>query len=70
MSKKKDSLLIKILQILGAHPNKSFNYKQIASKLEFDSEEIRKQIQKDLQKLLKQKKIKETSKGKFSILPK
>ncbi len=70
MSKKKESLLIKILQILGAHPNKSFNYKQIASKLEFDSEEIRKQIQKDLQKLLKQKKIKETSKGKFSILPK
>ena len=70
MSKKKESLLIRILQILGAHPNKSFNYKQIASKLEFDSEEIRKQIQKDLQKLLKEKKIKETSKGKFQIVPK
>ncbi len=70
MSKKKESLLIKILQILGAHPNKSFNYKQIASKLEFDSEEIRKQIQRDLQKLLKQKRIKETSKGKFQIIPK
>jgi ribonuclease R/exosome complex exonuclease DIS3/RRP44 len=70
MSKKKESLLIKILQILGAHPNKSFNYKQIASKLEFDSEEIRRQIQKDLQKLLKQNKIEETSKGKFRIVPK
>ncbi len=70
MGKKKDSLIIKILQILGAHPNKSFNYKQIASKLEFDSEKIRKQIQKDLQKLLKQKKIVETSRGKFKIAAK
>ena len=70
MSKNKDSLLIRILQILGAHPNKSFNYKQIASKLEFDSEEIRKQIQKDLQRLLKQKKIEETSRGKYRIIPK
>ncbi len=70
MSKKKESLLIRILQILGTHPNKSFNYKQIASKLEFDSAEIRKQIQKDLQKLLKQKRIEETSKGKFRIIPK
>ncbi len=68
MSKKNKSLLIKILQILGAHPNKSFNYKQIASKLEFDSADIRKQIQKDLKKLVKQKKIKETSKGKFKII--
>ena len=70
MSKNKESLLIKILQVLGAHPDKSFNYKQIAAKLEFDSEKIRKQIQKDLQKLLKQKKIKETSRGKFQIVTK
>ncbi len=70
MSKNKESLLIKILQILGAHPDKSFNYKQIAAKLEFDSEKIRKQIQKDLKKLLKQNKIKETSRGKYQILQK
>ncbi len=67
---KKENLLIKILQILGAHPEKSFNYKQIAAKLEFDSEEIRKQIQKDLQKLVKQNKIKQTSRGKYQIIPK
>ncbi len=70
MSKNKESLLIKILQILGAHPNKSFNYKQIAAKLEFDSEKVRKQIQKDLKKLLKQNKIKETSRGKYQIIQK
>ncbi len=67
---KKENLLIKILQILGAHPEKSFNYKQIAAKFEFDSEEIRKQIQKDLQKLVKQNKIKQTSRGKYQIIPK
>jgi ribonuclease R/exosome complex exonuclease DIS3/RRP44 len=70
MSNNKESLLIKILQILGSHPNKSFNYKQIASKLEFDSEKIRKQIQKDLKKLVKQQKIKEVSRGKFQFIPK
>jgi len=70
MSKNKESLLIKILQILGSHPNKSFNYKQIAAKLEFDSEKIRKQIQKDLKKLKKENKIRETSRGKYQIIEK
>ncbi len=70
MKKKNESLLIKILQILGAEPTTSFNYKQIASKLEFDSEHIRKQIQKDLKKLEKQKKIKQTSRGKYKIIQK
>ncbi len=70
MKKKNESLLIKILQILGAEPTTSFNYKQIASKLEFDSEQIRKQIQKDLKKLEKQKKIKQTSRGKYKIIQK
>jgi len=70
MKNKNESLLIKILQILGAEPTTSFNYKQIASKLEFDSEHIRKQIQKDLKKLEKQKKIKQTSRGKYKIVQK
>ncbi len=70
MSKNKKSLVVKILQILGTSPNKSFNYKQIASRMEFDSEKIRKQIQKDLKKLAKQKKVKETSKGKYKIIEK
>jgi len=70
MKKNKETLLIKILQILGANPQKSFNYKQIAAKLEFDSEQIRKQIQKDLKKLEKQHKIKQTSRGKYQIVQK
>ncbi len=70
MKHTKETLLIKILQILGANPDKSFNYKQIAAKLEFDSEEIRKQIQKDLKKLEKQKKIKQISRGKYQIIQK
>jgi len=70
MSKKKESLVIKILQILGAHPNKSFNYKQIAAKMEFDSDKIRKQILKDLKKLKKENKIRETSRGKYQIVEK
>ncbi len=67
MKKNKDSLLIKILQIMGAHPEKAFNYKQIAAKLEFDSESVRKQIQKDLKKLVKSNKIEEVSRGKYKI---
>ena len=70
MKQNKESLLIKILQILGAHPQKSFNYKQIASKLEFDSDKIRKQILKDLKTLEKQKRIKQTSRGKYQIVQK
>ena len=70
MKQNKESLLIKILQILGSHPEKSFNYKQIAAKLEFDSEQVRKQIQKDLIKLEKQNKIKQTSRGKYQIIQK
>ncbi len=60
-------LLIKILQILGNYPNKSFNYKQIAAKLGFDNAKAREQVLKDLQKLEKQKKIKQTSRGKYQI---
>ena len=70
MKQNKESLLIKILQILGSHPEKSFNYKQIAAKLEFDSEQVRKQIQKDLKKLVKQNRIKQTSRGKYQIIQK
>ncbi len=70
MEKHKHSLLIKILQVLGTYPNKSFNYKQIAAKLEFDSEKLRKQIQKDLQTLEKQNKIRQTSRGKYQIIQK
>lgn len=70
MNKKKESLLVKVLQFLGSHPNKSFNYKQIAYHLEFNSDKLRKQLQKDLKKLLKNKEIKETSRGKYQIVQK
>ncbi len=68
MSKKRKSLIVKILQIMGNQPNKSYNYKQIASKLEFDSKEIRKQVLKDLKRLQKENKIVEVNRGKYSIL--
>ena len=70
MKQKNEKLIIKILQILGANPNKSFNYKQIASKFDFDSVDLRKQIQKELKKLEKQNKIAQTSRGKYSIIQK
>ena len=68
MSKNKLSLAKKILQILGAHPNKSFNYKQIAAKFEFDSDKIRKQIQRDLKKLEKRNKVEQVSNGKYKAV--
>jgi len=66
MSKKaKKDLLIRILQILSEQPRKSFNYKQIASRLELYSEEERRRVREGLETLLKEEKIEETSKGKY-----
>ena len=68
MSKNKNSISTQILQVLQQNENKSLNYKQIAAKLPFDSESIRKQVQRDLNKLAKNKRIEETSKGKYKII--
>jgi ribonuclease R len=58
----------KIIKILTQNSNKSFNYKQIAAKLELDDTQSRNQIIKDLKILATQKKITESEPGKFLIV--
>jgi ribonuclease R len=57
----------KILKILSQSPNKVFNYKQIASKLELDDTKSRNQIIKDLKLLASSKKIVESEPGKYLV---
>jgi len=59
----------KILKILNISPNNSFNYKQIASKIEITDAAGRNQIIQKLEELRGQKKIEETERGKFKIAP-
>lgn len=58
----------KIIKILTQNSNKSFNYKQIAAKLELDDTQSRNQIIKDLKLLFAQKKISESETGKYLIV--
>ena len=58
----------KIIKILTQNSNKSFNYKQIAAKLELDDTQSRNQIIKDLKILAAQKKITESEPGKYLIV--
>jgi ribonuclease R len=57
----------KILKILSKDPNKPFNYKQIAAKLEVDDTKSRNEIIKDLKILASKKKIVEIEPGKYVI---
>ena len=57
-----------ILKILNQNSNKSFNYKQIAAKLELDDTQSRNQIIKDLKILAAQKQITESEPGKYLII--
>ena len=57
----------KILKILSQSPNKVFNYKQIAAKLELDDTKSRNQIIKDLKLLASSKKIVESEPGKYLV---
>jgi ribonuclease R len=57
----------KILKILSQSPNKAFNYKQIAAKLELDDTKSRNQIIKDLKILASSKKIVESEPGKYLV---
>ena len=57
-----------ILSILKKDRNQSFNYKQIAAKLELDDASSRNQIIKKLQELLAKKEIEETERGKFKAI--
>lgn len=58
----------KILKILSQSPNKVFNYKQIAAKLELDDTKSRNQIIKDLKLLASSKKIVESEPGKYLVI--
>lgn len=57
----------KIMEILLKNPNKSLNYKQIASSLKINNIIDREILIKDLQALLAVKKIKESDRGKFRV---
>lgn len=59
----------KILQLLNQSPNKEYNYKQIAAKLQIIDATGRNQIVQKLEALKLQKKIEEVNKGKFKIIP-
>lgn len=65
--KKHTDFTEKILKILSQSPNKVFNYKQIAAKLEVDDTQSRNQIIKDLKLLSSKKSIDETEPGKYSL---
>lgn len=68
LGKKAKDFTQKILKILSKEANKSFNYKQIAAKLELDDTQSRNQIIKDL-KLLKAKgNLEEPEMGKYRII--
>jgi ribonuclease R len=57
----------KIIKLLNENYGKSFNYKQIAAKLEVDDTQSRNQIIKDLKLLTSQNQIKEVEVGKYLI---
>lgn len=67
-SNKISNLTNTILSILKKDRNQSFNYKQIAAKLEVDDASSRNQIIKKLQELLAKKEIEETERGKFKAI--
>ena len=67
-SNKISNLTNTILSILKKDRNQSYNYKQIAAKLEVDDASSRNQIIKKLQELLAKKEIEETERGKFKAI--
>ena len=70
MSKKKKinrKIQLKVLSIFKANPSKTFNYKQIAAKLEFSDTNSRNLIIKSLSKLYSKKILKQNSPGKYTL---
>jgi len=59
----------KILQLLNQFPTQSFNYKQVASKLDITDANGRNQIIQKLEALKIQQKVEESERGKFKIIP-
>ncbi len=64
-----EKIMIKVLQIMNEEPRKSFNYKQLAARLELHSDELKKQLQDELARLAGENKLEETSPGKYRIVP-
>ncbi len=58
----------KIIQLLNQSSNQSFNYRQIASKLDVNDANGRNQIIQKLEALKGQQKIEEVARGKFKII--
>ena len=59
----------KILKVLTKSPNKAFNYKQLAARLEVTDTNGRNEIIKELNILHSKNKIDEIEKGKYQIIP-
>ncbi|MBG7630350.1 MAG: ribonuclease R [Bacteroidetes bacterium] len=59
----------KLLKLLNQEANNSFNYKQIAAKLDITDANGRNQIIQKLEELKGQKKVEEVDRGKFKVLP-
>ncbi len=59
----------KILKLLNQNATKSFNYKQISSKLDLTDANGRNQIIQKLEELKGQQKVEEVERGKFKIIP-
>lgn len=59
-----------IYKILSKDPNKSFNYKQIASVLELTDTQSRNEIIKELKFLTSKEKISEVERGKYQVISK
>ena len=57
----------KIVKLLSKHPEKTFNYKQIAARFEIDDTKGRNEIIRDLKTLAAGKKIIESEPGKYMI---
>ena len=70
--KKKGSVIkdlsAKILKTLNKNSQQSFNYKQIAAKLDISDANGKQQILQKIEKLKHKKHIKETSRGKYQII--
>jgi len=65
---RKNEITRGIFQVLEKEPNKSFNYKQIASKLEINDTEGRNILIKRLGQLKAKERIREAERGKFKSL--
>ncbi len=68
--KKAKDFTANIFKILAKEPSKSFNYKQIASKLEVTDTKSRNEIIRDLKLLKAQDKIHEIQRGKYQMITK